>query len=113
MAKAVFRPGEVQVISKPIILDSPQGHAAPGQKGRQGEEQIEEVESLEETYTGPTADDLRREAEAFKVQWEQEREAMINAARAEAEAIIKDAEAAAFQEVKRKTDQAQQIKRQA
>jgi len=110
MAKAVFRPGEVLVSDKPVVLDVPQGMSTSFQKKKE-----EEVQNLEdfETYQGPTADDLRREAEAFKAQWEQEREAMINAAKAEAEAIIKEAEAAAFQEVKRKTDQAQQIRRQA
>ncbi|HON12548.1 MAG TPA: flagellar assembly protein FliH [Treponema sp.] len=110
MAKAVFRPTEVQISNKPVVLDVPQGMGSTYQT-----KQEEEVQNLEdfESYQGPTADDLRREAEAFKAQWEQEREAMINAAKAEAEAIIKDAEAAAFQEVKRKTDQAQQIRRQA
>jgi flagellar assembly protein FliH len=76
------------------------------------EEELEEVPEKEE-YSGPTADDLRREAEAFKVQWEAEREAMIRSARAEADGIIKEAEEAAFQEVKRKTDEAQSLKRQA
>lgn len=110
MAKAVFRPGEVLVSNKPVVLDAPQGMTLPFQIRKEEEEQ--NPEEFEE-YQGPTVDDLRREAEAFKVQWEQERTAMINAAKAEAEAIIKEAEAAAFQEVKRKTDQAQQFRRQA
>jgi flagellar assembly protein FliH len=66
-----------------------------------------------EEYAGPTADDLRREAEAFKIQWETDREALIRSARAEADGIIKEAEEAAFQEVKRKTDEAQSFKREA
>jgi flagellar assembly protein FliH len=76
------------------------------------EESLEEVEDVEE-YSGPTVEDLRREAENFRVQWEAEREAMIRSARAEADGIVKEAEEAAFQEVKRRTDQAQSLKRQA
>jgi flagellar assembly protein FliH len=111
MAKAVFRPGEIAISGEKIILDPPHAfpdlaHLAPV------EEPLEEVEDIEE-YSGPTVEDLRREAENFKVQWESEREAMIRSARAESDGIIKEAEEAAFQEVKRRTDQAQSLKRQA
>jgi flagellar assembly protein FliH len=111
MAKAVFRPGEITLGEEKIFIDAPHtfpdlAHIAPV------DEEPEEVPEMEE-YSGPTADDLRREAEAFKVQWESEREAMIRSARAETDGIIKEAEEAAFQEVKRKTDEAQSLKRQA
>ncbi|MDR2160231.1 MAG: flagellar assembly protein FliH [Treponema sp.] len=111
MAKAVFRPGEIAISGEKVILEPPHAfpdlaHLAPA------EEALEEVEDVEE-YSGPTADDLRREAENFRVQWEAEREAMIRSARAEADGIVKEAEEAAFQEVKRRTDQAQSLKRQA
>jgi flagellar assembly protein FliH len=111
MAKAVFRPGEVTLGGEKIVLEAPHSfpdlaHLAPA------EEEFEELPEKEE-YSGPTADDLRREAESFKIQWESEREAMIRSARAEADGIIKEAEEAAFQEVKRKTDEAQSLKRQA
>jgi flagellar assembly protein FliH len=109
MAKAVFRPGEITLGGEKIILEPPHAfpdlaHLAPAA------EEIEEIQEVEE-YSGPTADDLRREADAFKIQWEAEREAMIRSARAEADGIIKEAEEAAFQEVKRKTDEAQSLKR--
>ncbi|MAG13915.1 MAG: flagellar assembly protein FliH [Spirochaetales bacterium] len=64
-------------------------------------------------YTGPTADDLRREAEAFRESWDREKSGMIEKANAEAAGIVSDAEARAFEEVKRKTDEAQQAKQQA
>jgi flagellar assembly protein FliH len=109
MAKTVFRPGEIVISKDKVVLDSPQNyadslHLAP---------QVSEVEDLEdvEEYSGPTADDLRREAEHFKAEWAKEKEAMFNTAKAEAEAIRNEAEQAAFQEVKRKTDQAQSLKR--
>jgi flagellar assembly protein FliH len=111
MAKAVFRPGEVVLSDKKVVLEPPHmfpdmAHLAPA------EETLEEVEDAE-AYHGPTADDLRREAESFKAQWETEREAMIRSAKAEAEGILKEAEDAAFQEVKRKTGEAQSLKREA
>jgi flagellar assembly protein FliH len=111
MAKAVFRPGELTVIKDKVVIDAPTSftelaHLAPV------EEEVEALEDVEE-YAGPTADDLRREAEAFKVQFEAEKDAMLRAARSQAESIIKEAEEAAFQEVKRKTDEAQSMKRRA
>ncbi len=72
-----------------------------------------EVEEEAPEYQGPTADDLRREAEHFKEQWEKEKEAMISSAKAEAEKIVKDAENVAFEEVQKKNDQAAEAKRKA
>jgi flagellar assembly protein FliH len=111
MAKAVFRPGEISLSSERVIIEPPTSfpdlaHLAPV-------EEVEEMAEAIDEYQGPTADDLRREAEAFKSQWEQEKEAMIRSARAEADGIVKEAEEAAFQEVKRKTDEAQSFKREA
>jgi flagellar assembly protein FliH len=111
MAKAVFRPGEVTLVDNRVVLDPP--HSFPGLAHLAPvEEAVEEIEEVPE-YSGPTADDIRREAEAFKTRWEQEKEVMIRSARVEADAIIKEAEEAAFQEVKRKTDLAQTAKREA
>jgi flagellar assembly protein FliH len=108
MAKTVFRNGEITMTNKRVTLDPPQ--AFPGYTAFVPPAAVEELAEVEE-YAGPTADDLRREAEAFKANWEKEKETLVNAAKAEAEAIVKDAEAAAFQEVKRKTDQAQAARR--
>jgi flagellar assembly protein FliH len=114
MAKAVFRPAEVTVMSSKVLLDPP--HSFPGMAHLAPvEEELEEIEEAgeAEVYTGPTADDLKREADAFLAQWTQEKEAMVLSAKAEADRILKEAESAAFQEVKRKTDQAQSLKREA
>jgi len=73
------------------------------------EEDFEELQDIEE-YTGPTADDLRREAELFKAGWEEEKTRMMEDARAEAERIVREAEETAFEEVRRKTDQASREK---
>jgi flagellar assembly protein FliH len=114
MAKAVFRPGEITVVESKVLLDPPSSF--PGmEKLNPVEDSLEEIEEVGEVeeYSGPTADDLRREAEAFKAQWEQEKEALVRSAKVEADGIIKEAESAAFAEVKRKTSEAQSLRRAA
>ena len=107
MTKAVFRPGEVALGDNKVYLAPPieLAHLAPA------EGELEELPEAVEEYSGPTVDDLRREADMFRNQWEMEKDAMILSSRAEAEHIIKEAEDAAFREVKRKTDEAQVLKR--
>lgn len=101
MAKNLFQPGELKTKEGEFQLKLVHEFFTP----------VEEVE-VEEVpeYTGPTADDLRREAEEFKVQWETERQQMLVEAQSKADEIIKNAENAAFAEVRRQTDQAAVIK---
>ncbi len=80
MAKNVFRPMEITNIVKKVEIAAPVF------------EVIEEVEELDdfddvEEYTGPTADDLRREAEEFKMQWEEEKNFLISQSENEANQI--------------------------
>ncbi len=103
MAKNVFKFNEILMNPQKVVLEPPIIAKV---------EEAAEIEAVEE-YSGPTADDLRKEAELFKKQWEQEKAAMIAAAKAEAEKIIKEAEKTAFDEVKKKTDQALVIKKEA
>lgn len=100
MAKTVFRPGEAKNVEDKVML--------PLYKDFSPVEEV--IEEVEEEYTGPTADDLRREAEAFKVQWEAEKQQMLLDAQKQADEIVKNAETRAFDEVKRQTDQAAIIK---
>jgi flagellar assembly protein FliH len=111
MLKAVLKPNELISVTDKVVIDSPTSysdlaHLAPV------EEIAEDLSDIDE-YKGPTADDLRREAEMFKQHWEEEKARMISSAKAEAENIVKEAQDAAFAEVKRKTDEAQVIKEQA
>ena len=111
MLKAVLKPNELISVADKVVIDSPTSysdlaHLAPV------EEAVEDLSDIDE-YKGPTADDLRREAEMFKAHWEEEKEKMISSAKTEAENIVKEAQDAAFAEVKRKTDEAQVIKEQA
>ena len=100
MAKTVFRPGEAKNIEEKVMLPLYKDYSP-----------IEEaIVEEEEEYTGPTADDLRREAEEYKLQFEQEKIQLKADAQKEAERIIKAAEDTAFAEVKRQTDQAAVIK---
>ncbi|MCL2069991.1 MAG: flagellar assembly protein FliH [Treponema sp.] len=112
MTKAVFRPGEIAVTELKVFLDPPTAFPELSHLAK-ADERLEEITEVVEEYTGPTVDDIRREAEAFKDQWESEKAAMVAAARAEAERIIKEADESAFREVKRRTDEAQVIKRKA
>jgi flagellar assembly protein FliH len=112
LTKAVFRNYELIPSQETIVLDPPLAypelaHLAAPEKTDEDEEQDEA------TYEGPTVEELRREAEEFKAQWEAEKQALIMSAKADAANIVKEAEEAAFQEVKRKTEEAQVIKRQA
>ena len=67
MAKTVFRPGEAKIVEDKVMLPLYKDYSPV----------VEEPEVVEEVYTGPTADDLRREAEAFKEQWEAEKNQMF------------------------------------
>lgn len=104
MNKNLFQPGEIKTKEGEFKLGLVHTFEKP----------VEEVE-VEEVpqYTGPTADDLKREAEDFKVQWESEKQKMLDDAQAQANAIIESAKNAAFEEVKKQTDEAQTIKAQA
>jgi flagellar assembly protein FliH len=106
MAKTVFRPYEIVALQSTMVIKN---------EGQDEKAQADEAVPVapEPEYLGPSADDLRKEAEAFKAQWEAERAKMIADAKAEAEKIVKDAEAAAFEEVRRKTNQAQKAKQEA
>jgi flagellar assembly protein FliH len=103
VAKNVFRADEILYQSRKVFIEPPR--VAP-------EEVVEEVEAVEE-FSGPTIDDLRKEAEEFKSRWEEEKARILQGARDEAEAIRKEAERAAFEEVKRKNNQAQKIRQEA
>ncbi|MBQ9494677.1 MAG: flagellar assembly protein FliH [Treponema sp.] len=100
MAKTVFRPGEVKAQSGEVMLKLVHEFAPV---------EVAQVEEVPE-YTGPTADDLRREAEAYKKNWEAEKQKMLDDAQNAADEIVKKAEQAAFAEVKRQTDEANIIK---
>jgi flagellar assembly protein FliH len=112
MAKAVFRPGELTELSDRVMLQLPEAfelsHLYPPS------EQVSEKEGAkEEVYSGPTADDLRREAEEFKARWELEKETMIAASKAEAERIIKEAEREAARRLDRIAAEEEERKRRA
>lgn len=101
MAKTVFRPNEIKAkTGDKVTLQLIHDYAL----------KEEAEESAVEEYTGPSAEDLRREAEAFRAGWEIEKKRMLDEAQKSADEIVKNAEDAAFAEVKRQTDQAQIIK---
>ena len=98
MAKNVFHPIEiVDLTAQKVKVEAPVFV-------------IEEPEPLD-LYEGPTVDDLRREAEAFRESWAGEKERLIQESHDEADSIRKQAEKTAFEEVKTKTDAAIRDKR--
>ncbi|MDR0456384.1 MAG: flagellar assembly protein FliH [Treponema sp.] len=107
MAKAVFRPGELVVIPEKIMLNTPL-YADTADVSSETED--DELEPEPEQYTGPTAEDLRREAEAFITQWNEEKETMISEARDEAAAIVQAADQAAADEKQRSSEEADTLK---
>ena len=111
MLKAVFRSNELIPVTDKVLIDSPtsfpeMAHLAP-------EEEPEEVLDDAEKYTGPTADDLRREAEIFKMHWEEEKSRMIQNAKAEAQRIVSDAQKEALNETKRISGEGSALKQKA
>jgi len=88
MAKAVFRPGEVMIVPEKMMIETPAPFTAFADfSPKEAETEIEPI-VVRETYTGPTVDELRREAEEFRAQWELEKEAMLEAAKAEANELV-------------------------
>jgi flagellar assembly protein FliH len=63
--------------------------------------ELEELDEIPSVFEGPTVDELRREAEAFKTQWEAEKNMLINSARSEAEIIVTEAKKTAQEEVEK------------
>jgi flagellar assembly protein FliH len=104
MAKNVFRPSEVVNTNKKVFIEPPKIAK---------EEAPVKIEAQPEEYLGPSLDDMRRESEEFKAQWDQTKSQMIEEAKREAERIVKEAEETAFEEVKRRTNQAQKAKQDA
>lgn len=111
MAKNVFRNGEFSISNEKVHIAPPEAAFPAGESVQAFHpRKIEDLSALDEVeeYDGPTADDLRREAEAFRSQWEAEKAAMMEEARAEAAKIVSDAEAAAYEEIRKKTEAAQE-----
>jgi flagellar assembly protein FliH len=107
VAKTVFRAHEVTNNDQRIILAPPTefeelAHLAP-------KEEPEEAAPVE-VYTGPSVEDLKREAEAFKAQWALEREALINSAHLEAERIIEEGRQRADAEAELKIKEGEDLK---
>ena len=109
MAKNVFKPQEIMYLSRKVFIEPPKIVS---------EEPVQEAEAVEEQqrggeFTGPTVDELKKEADQFRRNWEQEKETLLAEAQAEAARIRKEAEQVAFDEVKRKNNQAQKIRQDA
>ncbi len=101
MAKNVFRPFEFKNTLTDIVSIK-----APAQFTPVEPEILEEADE----YSGPTADDLRREAEAFKAQWDNDRALLIQEAELQRQDILKKAEEAAFELLRKEKENSLQLR---
>jgi len=108
MAKAVFRPNELILIDERVIINAPSDFGSAQNEPVSNEEDVDTAQP-EDVYTGPTADDLRHEAEAFKIEWDIEKQSMLDAAKAEADEILQMAGMAASKEKQEKTAEAEAL----
>jgi flagellar assembly protein FliH len=113
MTKAVYSPDELVLIDERVIISAPADFSARNEPVSNNEEEAETDRQPEEVYTGPTVEELRREAEIFKAEWEIERKSMIQAAQAEANEIVQMADMAASKEKQEKTEEAETVLAQA
>jgi flagellar assembly protein FliH len=107
MAKHVFRPTEITNLTRKVYIEPP--------RPVQAAVEVAPLDAADaaEAYAGPTVEELRREAEAFRASWEKEKETLTASAHSEADRILKEAEQVAFEEVRRKNDQAKKVRQEA
>ena len=71
MAKNVFRPTDIMYSARKVFIEPPKIVA------EEPEEAAEVVEEAGGTYTGPTVEDLKREADQFRREWEDEKKRLL------------------------------------
>ena len=98
MIKAIFHANEIKPSDKRILLELPKNFAP--------EEEAPDEAAAEPAYEGPTVEDLRKEAEEWRANFELEKEKSIAAAKEEADRIVREAEAAASEQARQKTEEA-------
>ncbi len=104
MAKNVFDPREIKNKDGKFQLGLVHEYYVPEEKV-----EVEEVPQ----YTGPTVEELQKQADDWKANWEVQKQEMLKKAQDSADEIVKKAEDSAFAEVKRQSDQAQIIRNDA
>ena len=111
MTKAVFRPGELELLGDIVVLDPPTSYPELAYLMQEDESEI--VSPQEEEYTGPTIEEIRQEIEQLRSDFEAEKEEKLALAKLDAERIIKKAEDSASGELNRGLDEAEAIKTKA
>ena len=107
MAKTVFRPFEIVSLQSTMVLK------------HEGQEAGQELQAVEEApgaagVLGPDAPTTcAARPRPSRRSGSKEKDALIASAKAEADRIVQDAEGAAFEEVRRKTNQAQKLRQEA
>ena len=109
MTKAVFRPGEIELAGGRVILAPPTAFPELAHLAFVEEEQTE-VQTQEEVYTGPTVEDIKREVEFFRNQWEEEKKVLLEDANRDADEITARARAKAELDAESAKEEGESIK---
>jgi flagellar assembly protein FliH len=108
LAKAVFRAYEITTNGPQVVLPSPTSFEELAHLA--SPEEPEEVQAPMEVYSGPSVEDLKREADTFRAQWAVDREAMIASVHLEAERILGEAREKAAAEAELKIREGEDLK---
>lgn len=87
MARNVFRWGELPLVQDKVIIKPPYEAEVTEEELKK---QAEELMHPAEEYDGPTAADLKQEADAFRIDFELEKQQIEKAARDEADIIFEE-----------------------
>jgi len=98
VAKNIFRTFEVQTLNDDLMLSLTKTFEP---------ETIVEEAAIEPVDEGPSIEELKQEIEQSRIAWEQEKAQLLAEAQQQAQDIIENAKKAAFDEVKRQTDESQ------
>lgn len=102
MARAVYRPGEIAVVNARVILEPP----FPEEKHEDAKHTEDEDDSI---FVGPSPAELQAESEKRRNDWEIEHTELLNAAKAEAEAMTSASKQQADERASAAADEAEKL----
>lgn len=111
MARNVFRCGEIPLSDQTVVIESP-FKDKPNTAALLEAKRKEELSRLK-AYTGPTVESIQKEAEAFRRQFETERQQMMLDARQEADLVFEEKQKEADELIRRANEEALRIAEEA
>lgn len=80
MSRNIFDSTEVEHFVEPVIIEAPKFFSR--------DEHLGNIESIQDTYDGPTAEEIREAAMQERLKWESERSQMLSEAQSKADEIV-------------------------